>query len=83
MSNMRCEEVLVQVVIVERDEAGDKVRERVSQPIKVFRNAQTKDFWAEADKAVAEFQRQAREQAAAAAKQGRSAPPAAVKGRRR
>jgi hypothetical protein len=79
----RCEEVIVQIVVVERDEAGDKVREQVSQPIKVFRNAQTQNFWAQADKAVMELQRQEHERVVAAAKQGRSAPPDAVRKTRR
>lgn len=47
-----CEEVIVQIVLTTRDEHGDKVGEKTSQPIKVFRNAQTRDFWAEVDKAV-------------------------------
>ncbi len=48
----KCEEVLVQLVVRTYDDAGAPVREQISQPVKVFRNAATADFWAEVDKAV-------------------------------
>lgn len=53
MRNTRCEEVIVQLVVRTYDDEGRPVREQVSQQQKVFRNAQTLDFWAEVDKAVA------------------------------
>lgn len=52
MTNIRCDEVIVQVIVRTYDEDGAPVREKTSQPIKVFRNAQTRDFWAEVDKSV-------------------------------
>lgn len=52
MKHTRCEEVIVQLVVRTYDDEGAPVREQVSQPIKVFRNASTADFWAEVDKAV-------------------------------
>jgi hypothetical protein len=48
----RCEEVIVQLVVRTYDANGHPVREQTSQPVKVFRNSQTLDFWAEVDKAV-------------------------------
>ena len=48
----RCEEVIVQIVVRTYDDASRPVREQTSQPVKVFRNAETRDFWAEVDKAV-------------------------------
>lgn len=53
MKSTRCEEVIVQLVVRRYDDAGRPVHELTSQPTKVFRNAQTRDFWAEVDKAVA------------------------------
>jgi hypothetical protein len=50
--NTRCEEVIVQLVVRTYDADGHPVREQITQQVKVFRNAQTKDFWAEVDKAV-------------------------------
>jgi len=52
MKHTRCEEVIVQIVVRTYDDAGRPVREQVSQAVKVFRNAETRDFWAEVDKAV-------------------------------
>ncbi len=52
MADTRCEEVIVQLVVRTYDDDGRPVREQTSQPVKVFRNAQTQDFWAEVDKAV-------------------------------
>lgn len=52
MKHTRCEEVIVQLVVRSYDEDGRPIREQVSQPTKVFRNAQTRDFWGEVDKAV-------------------------------
>lgn len=49
----RCEEVVVQIVVREYDDEGHPVSEQVSQPIKVFRNAVTKDFWGHVDQTVA------------------------------
>jgi hypothetical protein len=48
----RCEEVIVQLVVRTYDADGRPVREQTSQPVKVFRNSQTVDFWGEVDKAV-------------------------------
>lgn len=56
MSNTRCEEVIVQLVVRTYDDTGRPVREQVSQQTKVFRNAETRDFWAEVDKAVKAMQ---------------------------
>lgn len=62
MKHIRCEEVLVHLVIRSYDEAGRPVDEVTAgrpngaggvSPIKVFRNADTRDFWAWVDKAVA------------------------------
>lgn len=83
---IHCEEVLVQLIVTTRNDAGEKIREVTyppQQPVKVLRNAETKDFWAEVDKAVAQIERQQREEATAAAKQGRSAPLQAVRSKRR
>lgn len=52
MKNTRCEEVMVQLIIRTYDDMGRPVREQLSQPQKIFRNAQTLDFWGEVDKAV-------------------------------
>lgn len=56
MKNIRCEEVIVQLVIRTYDETGRPVLEQTSQPAKVFRNAQTRDFWAVVDKGVKAMQ---------------------------
>lgn len=48
----RCEEVIIQLVVRTYDDDGHPVREQTSQPVKVFRNSQTRDFWSEVDKAV-------------------------------
>ena len=53
MKNTRCEEVIIQFVVRTYDDQGRPVRERVSQAAKVFRNAETRDFWAFVDKQVA------------------------------
>lgn len=52
MSKTRCEEVIVQLVVRSYDDVGRPDGEMVTQPVKVFRNAKTHDFWAEVDKAV-------------------------------
>lgn len=52
MKHTRCEEVIVQLVVRSYDDTGRPVREQVSQAVKVFRNAETRDFWAHVDKAV-------------------------------
>lgn len=52
MKNTRCEEVVVQLVVRTYDDMGRPIREQMSQPTKVFRNAETLDFWAQVDKAV-------------------------------
>jgi len=54
--NTRCEEVIVQLVVRTYDENGRPVREQISPQVKVFRNAQTRDFWGEVDKAVKAMQ---------------------------
>jgi hypothetical protein len=56
MRSTRCEEVIVQLVVRTYDDDGRPVLEQTSQPVKVFRNAQTRDFWAEVDKAVKAMQ---------------------------
>lgn len=56
MKNIRCEEVLVQLVVRKYDDAGRPVGEQVSQQIKVFRNPETRDFWGSVvDKLVKEI----------------------------
>jgi hypothetical protein len=71
MKNTRCEEVIVHLVVRTYDELGrpphssDRPRAHPSggmEPIKVFRNAATQDFWGWVDTAV----------------KAMSAPPAAV-----
>lgn len=52
MKQARCEEVIVQLVIRSYDDHGRPVREQISQPVKVFRNAETLEFWGYVDKAV-------------------------------
>lgn len=54
MKNTRCEEIFLQLVVRRYDDMGRPVKEVTTQPVKVFRNAQTRDFWAEVDKAVAD-----------------------------
>lgn len=56
MRHTRCEEVIVQLVVRTYDDAGRPVREQVSNPVKIFRNAETRDFWNEVDKAVKAMQ---------------------------
>lgn len=41
----RCEEVIVQFVVRTYDDVGRPVDEQVSKAMKVFRNAETRDFW--------------------------------------
>jgi hypothetical protein len=63
MKNNRCEEVLLQLIVRTYDESGRPVGERVLgrpnasgggiDPIKVFRNGETRDFWAYLDTLVA------------------------------
>lgn len=53
MKHTRCEEIIVQIVVRTYDDAGRPIREQVSDPTKVFRNAETRDFWGAVDKAVA------------------------------
>ncbi len=53
MSTSRCEEVFVQVVVRTYNDAGQPVREQTSPAVKVFRNAETQDFWSQVDKFVA------------------------------
>ena len=57
MNKTRCEEVIVQLVVRTYDDAGRPIREQVSQPAKVFRNAETRDFWASIDKVVASMEK--------------------------
>lgn len=51
---IKCEEVIVQLVIRTYDDAGRPVQEQVSQAQKVFRSGL--HFWDEVDKAVAAMQ---------------------------
>ncbi len=62
MKSTRCEEVIVQLVVRSYDETGRPTGERLLGqpngagglvPVKVFRNAETRDFWAWVDKQVA------------------------------
>lgn len=55
MSSTRCEEAIVQLVIRSYDDAGRPIREQVTEPLKVFRNAETHDFWKFVDKGVADI----------------------------
>lgn len=55
----RCEEVIVQVVMRTYDDANAPIAEQTSAPVKVFRNAQTVDFWGQVEKFVAATQAQA------------------------
>jgi hypothetical protein len=55
MTSTRCEEVIVQLVVRTYDDEGRPVGEQISQATKVFRNAETADFWASVDKAVAKM----------------------------
>jgi hypothetical protein len=59
MKHTRCEEVIIQLVVRTYDDDGRPVREQVSQPAKVFRNAETRDFWTTVDQAVAAMEQQA------------------------
>lgn len=56
MKNIRCEEVIAQLVIRTYDDAGCPTREQVSQAVKVFRNTTTADFWTFIDANVAAMQ---------------------------
>lgn len=56
MKHTRCEEVIVQLVVRTYDDTGRPIREQVSQALKVFRNAETVNFWAQVDKAVTAMQ---------------------------
>ncbi len=58
MKNTRCEEVVLQLVVRTYDNAGRPIDEKVTNPVKVFRNAETLDFWGEVDKAVKVLQQQ-------------------------
>ncbi len=78
MKNTRCEEVIVQLVVRTYDDAGRPIREQVSQAAKVFRNAETRDFWSVVDHAVG-----AMEQQAAAPPSAAPTPLALKKGRGR
>ena len=58
----RCEEIIVQFIVRTYDEEGFPATERILgrpnasggvDPIQVFRNAETRDFWAFVDKQVA------------------------------
>lgn len=71
MKQTRCEEVIVELVVRSYDEHGRPVREQVSQQVKVFRNAETQDFWSYVDKAVKAMQ------------EPPAAEPPAPKGKRR
>ncbi len=51
MKNVRCDEVIVQLIVREYDAAGQPIGEQTSQPVKVFR-ATTPDFWAGIDSTV-------------------------------
>lgn len=75
MKSTRCEEVIVQLVVRTYDDTGRPLQEQVSQPVKVFRNAQTQDFWAEVDKAVKAMQQPAPQPA--------TAKPVAVRSKKR
>lgn len=49
----RCEEVVVTVIVRTYNEADEPTGERHYQPVKVFRNADSKDFWAKVDEMIA------------------------------
>lgn len=72
MKHTRCEEVIVQLVVRTYDDSGRPVREQVSQATKVFRNAETLDFWGEVDKAVQAMQAPPGDPAAPVKKKGRA-----------
>jgi hypothetical protein len=55
MATPRCEEVVIQLVIRSYDAEGRPVREQISQAVKVFRNAETLDFWGYVDQEVAKI----------------------------
>ncbi len=77
MKSIRCDAVVVTIIIAELDEHGRPIGELTSQPTKVFR-ASTPDFWADVDKAVEAMRKQQ-----AAPPEPSPAPIAAVKGKRR
>jgi len=86
MKSTRCEEVIVQLVVRTYDDAGRPTGERVlGQPngaggvgaVKVFRNAETRDFWGWVDGQIAKLS-----QAEAAATQPSAPTPAKGKGKR-
>jgi hypothetical protein len=56
MKHTRCEEVAVQLIVRTYDDLGRPVREQVTQQFKVFRNAETQDFWAYVDQVVKTMQ---------------------------
>ncbi len=56
MKSSRCEEIILQLIVRTYDDTGCPVREQVSQPRKLFRNAETQDVWAEVDKVVQTMQ---------------------------
>lgn len=49
---VRCDAIVIQLIVTIYDEQGRPVSEQTSTPTKVFRAA-CPDVWAEADKAVA------------------------------
>ncbi len=66
MKSTRCEEVIVQLVVRTYDETNRPVGERLLGqpngsgglvPVKVFRNTETRDFWAWVDTQVAALER--------------------------
>lgn len=80
MKNTRCEEVIVTLVIRTYDDMGRPVHEQPSNPVKVFRNAKTLDFWAEVvDKGVKQMA--AAGQVAAAAVPNGPAPKPRTRGK--
>lgn len=68
METLRCDAVVVQIVMTRFDEHGRPVGEIVTQPVKVFR-ARALHFWDDVDKAVADTEK------AEKAQQGQPAPP--------
>ncbi len=73
MKNTRCEEVIVQIVARSYDDAGRPLRELVSQQVKIFRNADTRDFWSFVDTCVAALETQTPAPAAPGAGKGKRA----------
>jgi hypothetical protein len=58
MKNTRCEEVIVQLIVRTYDATGRPIAEHNTQPGKVFRNAETRDFWGAIDKQVDQMVKQ-------------------------